>query len=71
MLTHFLLRAVITTHGKLTPNFEYIAELRKVREKASKRVLVLGAGLVAGSAIEYLSRNPANTRITLGMNEYV
>eukprot|EP00026_Physarum_polycephalum_P001239 Phypoly_transcript_01240.p1 GENE.Phypoly_transcript_01240~~Phypoly_transcript_01240.p1 ORF type:complete len:912 (+),score=141.85 Phypoly_transcript_01240:31-2766(+) len=58
-------RAVITTHGRLTPAYEYIAELRKVREKASKRVLVLGAGLVAGSAIEYLSRNTANTRITL------
>jgi alpha-aminoadipic semialdehyde synthase len=58
-------RAVITTHGRLTPAYEYIADLRKIREKSSKRVLVLGAGLVAGSAIEYLSRNPANTRITL------
>ena len=60
---------MITSHGRLSPGYQYVAELRKVREKASKRVLVLGAGLVAGSAIEYLSRNPANTRITLG--EYI
>jgi alpha-aminoadipic semialdehyde synthase len=58
-------RSVIATHGHLTPSFEYIAELRKIREKATKRVLVLGAGLVAGPAVEYLARNPANTRITI------
>ncbi|KAL4226643.1 hypothetical protein ACF0H5_014624 [Mactra antiquata] len=64
--------AVIASNGKLTPNFEYIAELRKksMSSKKSKvvpgqkKVLVLGAGYVAGPAVEYLSRDK-NTQVTV------
>eukprot|EP01100_Stratorugosa_tubuloviscum_P006263 TRINITY_DN2710_c1_g1_i1.p1 TRINITY_DN2710_c1_g1~~TRINITY_DN2710_c1_g1_i1.p1 ORF type:complete len:943 (+),score=426.34 TRINITY_DN2710_c1_g1_i1:112-2940(+) len=57
-----LYRAVITSHGKLTPLYEYITELRKRRERMQKknRILVLGAGYVASPLIEYLSRSPLN-----------
>jgi len=59
--------AVIASNGHMTPNFEYITDLRQ--QKASKsahkaklsangdRVLVLGAGYVSGPVVEYLSRN--------------
>ncbi|XP_063854254.1 alpha-aminoadipic semialdehyde synthase, mitochondrial-like [Scylla paramamosain] len=57
--------AVITNGGKLTPNFEYISELRhqtRASHKAavaqcSHQVLVLGAGYVAGPVVDYLSRD--------------
>lgn len=57
--------AVIASNGKLTPNFEYISTLRlkSLSAKKSKvvpgqkKVLVLGAGYVAGPAVEYLSRD--------------
>lgn len=56
--------AVITSNSKLTPNFEYIRQLRKAKSshkvtmnQAEKKVLVLGAGYVARPAIEYLSRD--------------
>ncbi|KAF0287862.1 Alpha-aminoadipic semialdehyde synthase, mitochondrial [Amphibalanus amphitrite] len=60
--------AVIASNGKLTPNFEYIDELRRgsrSRHKASmahaaadKRVLVIGSGYVSEPLVEYLSRDP-------------
>ncbi|UYV78985.1 AASS [Cordylochernes scorpioides] len=62
--------AIIASNGQLTPNFQYIQELRKTskecrsRQKAQslaaaskKRVLVLGAGYVAAPLVEYLSRD--------------
>lgn len=67
--------AIIASDGKLTPNFEYIAELRttstsqkKARSlaaKATKKVLVLGAGFVAGPLVEYLTRDPT-IHVTIG-----
>ncbi|RWS31267.1 Alpha-aminoadipic semialdehyde synthase-like protein [Leptotrombidium deliense] len=56
--------AVIASNGKLTPNFEYIMDLR--RQKAtfaagekSTSVLVLGAGYVSSPVVEYLTRDKA------------
>ncbi|KAF6041134.1 AASS [Bugula neritina] len=55
--------AVIASHGKLTPNFEYIADLRaenrakhsKRLESSMKKVLVLGAGYVSAPCVQYLT----------------
>lgn len=59
--------AIITSNGKLTPNYEYIAELREsnnrskhksdVSAEGKKRVLVLGAGFVSAPLVEYLHRD--------------
>ncbi|KAF5307902.1 hypothetical protein FQR65_LT06469 [Abscondita terminalis] len=59
--------AIIASNGKLTPNFEYIQELRnstlKSRQKESsqgkieKRVVIFGAGRVAAPLVEYLNRS--------------
>lgn len=59
--------AVITSNGSLTPNFEYIAELRKAKSQSvhkaaqvatkMKKVLVLGAGYVSSPVVEYLTRD--------------
>ncbi|CAH1102551.1 unnamed protein product [Psylliodes chrysocephalus] len=59
--------AIIASNGKLTPNYEYIQELRKSAGKsrhkvemngsAEKNVLILGAGRVASPLIEYLYRD--------------
>ncbi|XP_054713377.1 alpha-aminoadipic semialdehyde synthase, mitochondrial-like isoform X2 [Uloborus diversus] len=67
--------AIITSNGTLTPNFEYISELRntstsqeKARSmvaKAAKKVLVLGAGYVAAPLVEYLTRDPT-IHVTIG-----
>lgn len=59
--------AVITSNGRLTPNFQYIADLRAKKNKAKfgkrpnteKTVLVLGAGFVAGPLVEMLTRDKA------------
>ncbi|KAB7495264.1 Alpha-aminoadipic semialdehyde synthase, mitochondrial [Armadillidium nasatum] len=59
--------AVLASNGKLTPNFEYIAELRR-RNRAKNmsalhgqtktpKVLILGAGHVSEPMVEYLSRD--------------
>lgn len=58
-------RAVVASHGKLTPSFQYIAELRKFREKSIRDILLLGAGLVAKPALEYLCRNPTFNKVTV------
>ncbi|XP_014245986.1 alpha-aminoadipic semialdehyde synthase, mitochondrial isoform X2 [Cimex lectularius] len=68
--------AIIASNGKLTPNYEYIQELRSLNLKSKhkdggeatadmKRVLVLGAGRVCAPLVEYLNRDP-NLHITLG-----
>ncbi|PBC30496.1 alpha-aminoadipic semialdehyde synthase, mitochondrial [Apis cerana] len=58
--------AIIASNGRLTPNFEYIQELRllnhrckhKADDKAqTKKVVVLGAGHVSGPLVEYLHRD--------------
>ena len=56
--------AVITSGGKLTPNFEYIAKLREANEtiipgdfSSEKKVLVLGAGYVSAPVVDYLTRD--------------
>ncbi|XP_044259738.1 alpha-aminoadipic semialdehyde synthase, mitochondrial isoform X2 [Tribolium madens] len=58
--------AIIASNGKLTPNYEYIQELRKsaIRHKASsesssveKQVVIVGAGRVAAPLVEYLHRD--------------
>lgn len=61
--------AIIASNGNLTPNFEYIQDLRKqnavkIREKnfcesgqKEKSVLIVGAGRVAAPLVEYLHRD--------------
>jgi len=56
--------AVITSNGKLTPNFEYISKLREEKNvkilgdfSTERRALVLGAGYVSAPVIEYLTRD--------------
>jgi alpha-aminoadipic semialdehyde synthase len=57
--------AIIASNGKLTPNYEYINELREANSRKNKidgaafrkRVLVLGAGMVSAPLVEYLSRD--------------
>ncbi|KAK2187791.1 hypothetical protein NP493_154g03016 [Ridgeia piscesae] len=59
--------AVITSNGELTPNFKYIAELRRknresravrtAAQEAEKKVLVLGAGFVSAPVVDYLTRD--------------
>lgn len=59
--------AVITSNGALTPNFEYIANLRRkkaelsaaslARQQAEKKVLLLGAGYVSAPVVDYLTRD--------------
>lgn len=63
-------RAIITSNGKLTPDFEYIMDLRAQKERfrvgfnlkatKEKRVLVLGSGFVAEPLVEMLTRNENN-----------
>lgn len=58
--------AIITSNGKLTPNYQYIAELRENNNRSrhksdsssegKKQVLVLGAGFVSAPLVEYLHR---------------
>ncbi|KAG7155794.1 Alpha-aminoadipic semialdehyde synthase-like [Homarus americanus] len=72
--THAVGGAIITSGGRLTKNFEYIADLRAQTKATSKsavdmaskehKVLVLGAGYVSAPLVEYLSRN-TNTGITV------
>ncbi|XP_055338046.1 alpha-aminoadipic semialdehyde synthase, mitochondrial-like isoform X2 [Paramacrobiotus metropolitanus] len=67
--------AVIASNGRLTPNFEYIEELRQHKKRShaktnmdvaagSKKVLILGAGYVAPPVVDYLSRD-GNVVITV------
>lgn len=62
-------RAVVTANGKLTPPFEYIAELRKQTTAHLKRILVLGAGFVARPCLQYLARTPSHTITVADMTE--
>lgn len=61
---------MITANGKLTPNYEYIADLRakrgarKQQVSTNKKVLILGAGYVSEPVVEYLCRDP-NLEVTV------
>lgn len=74
--------AVIASNGQLTPNFQYIAGLRRQKLMASggkgsrastgaeRHVLLLGAGFVSGPVVEYLSRQPTdNIRLTVATQD--
>ena len=61
-----LFNSIIANNGKLTPNYEYIADLRKARDQTRKsrdqrNILFLGAGMVSGPAVEYLLKDPRNS----------
>jgi len=53
-------KAVITSHGSLTPNFQYISDMRAENQKGVKSYLILGAGFVSIAAVSYLSRNSSH-----------
>ncbi|CAH8616741.1 unnamed protein product [Dicrocoelium dendriticum] len=68
--------AVITSNGQLTPRYAYIDKLRITRRatshhsssgEARKNVLVLGAGHVVPSLLEYLNRDK-HTYLTVVSN---
>lgn len=69
--------AVITSNGRLTPNFEYIKDLREQKSKKmaattaykeiNKRVLLLGAGYVSEPVVDYLTRDP-KISVTISSN---
>ncbi|ETN81777.1 saccharopine dehydrogenase [Necator americanus] len=61
--------AIITNGGMLTPNYEYISDLRNAKATASyhksrvmgadeKKVLLLGAGMVSGPFADFYSKQP-------------
>ena len=65
-----IFNAVVTNQGKLTPHYEYIAELRRQNElkagskptsKDQKKILIVGSGMTAGPCVERLLQNPNNT----------
>lgn len=68
-------QAVIASNGRLTPNYEYIEQLRLTKKRSnskamdlnttSKKVLILGAGYVAPPVVDYLSRG-GDIMITVG-----
>eukprot|EP01059_Diplonema_ambulator_P022371 TRINITY_DN37660_c0_g1_i1.p1 TRINITY_DN37660_c0_g1~~TRINITY_DN37660_c0_g1_i1.p1 ORF type:complete len:962 (+),score=354.25 TRINITY_DN37660_c0_g1_i1:38-2923(+) len=71
-----LYNGILTSHGKLTPNYEYIADLRKAREdekhrKHNRNILFLGAGMVSGPAVEYLLKDPRNSITLADMDVHV
>ncbi|XP_015770010.1 PREDICTED: alpha-aminoadipic semialdehyde synthase, mitochondrial-like [Acropora digitifera] len=66
----FVILAIITSNGQLTPNYKYIADLRKSQEEAKaralgpnvpipikQRVLLLGSGFTVAPCVEYLTRD--------------
>ncbi|XP_014213003.1 alpha-aminoadipic semialdehyde synthase, mitochondrial [Copidosoma floridanum] len=68
--------AIIVSNGELTPNFQYINELRQQNTNRSRQkdqgnvtknrtVVVLGAGYVSAPLVEYLHRDE-NLRIIVG-----
>jgi len=66
-------KSMVTCRGKITPNFEYIMEMRKAREESKardqkKRVVVFGAGMTAGPAVEYLLANKNNSVTVVDAN---
>nr|CAD7574550.1 unnamed protein product [Timema californicum] len=67
--------AIIASNGKLTPNFEYIQELRTMstrswhkagspREGGCRRIVLLGAGYVSAPVVQYLHKEH-NVHITI------
>ncbi|KAI6221387.1 Alanine dehydrogenase PNT and Saccharopine dehydrogenase domain containing protein [Aphelenchoides fujianensis] len=71
--------AIITSEGALTPNFRYIDELRAAQQKAAtskamaaytKRVLLLGAGMVSDPLAHYFSQH-RRVRLTVASDARV
>nr|CAD7265330.1 unnamed protein product [Timema shepardi] len=67
--------AIIASNGRLTPNFEYIQELRTMstrswhkagspREGGCRRIVLLGAGYVSAPVVQYLHKEH-NVHITI------
>lgn len=69
-LSETIRNAIITSNGSLTPNYKYIADLRKRQEEAKaralgpnvsvpmkQRVLLLGSGFTVAPCVEYLTRD--------------
>nr|CAD7596494.1 unnamed protein product [Timema genevievae] len=67
--------AIIASNGRLTPNFEYIQELRTMstrswhkagspREDGCRRIVLLGAGYVSAPVVQYLHKEH-NVHITV------
>lgn len=59
-------RAVITSHGQLTPKFLYVLDLRRAYESRLHQVLLLGSGFVSSPVVDYIMRDSSN-RLTIGM----
>eukprot|EP00759_Apiculatamorpha_spiralis_P003632 PhF_6_TR11701/c0_g1_i1/m.19021/K14157/AASS; alpha-aminoadipic semialdehyde synthase len=60
-----IFRAIVTSHGKLTPNFEYIKDIRAKHElefksKRTRRILVIGGGMCAGPCVRHLLHDSNN-----------
>ena len=58
-----LFNAIITHQCELTPNFKYIADMRKKKEQLDSKkrgVLVFGAGMTSGPCVQYLLKNEKN-----------
>jgi alpha-aminoadipic semialdehyde synthase len=57
-----LKNAVLTSHGALTPGYQYIDRLRQERTNSkkakagSKKILIIGSGMVSPPAIQYLAK---------------
>lgn len=53
-------RALMTSGGQMTPAYKYVDGLRGARHHNQRRVLLIGAGLVAAPVVDYLCRDPTN-----------
>ncbi|XP_012281223.1 alpha-aminoadipic semialdehyde synthase, mitochondrial [Orussus abietinus] len=69
--------AIIASNGRLTPNFEYIQEMRQLNQRSRhkadngqtirKKVIILGSGYVSAPVVEYLHRDE-NVHIVVASN---
>lgn len=67
-----LFNAVITNQGELTPNFKYIAEMRRLKETGSdskRKVLVFGGGMTSGPCVRHLIQDPKNVVTLVDNNQ--
>ncbi len=59
-----LQKAIICENGALAPRFAHITQLRADAARATKRVVIFGAGRMVEPVVEFLVRDPA-TRVTV------